>query len=152
MQLLTNTKLSKWYFLYAILWMLIFMMFGIESGEGSQPTADSNPVLDTIFILSSPIVLPLIYYNLYRRVNMWLVFLTTPFLGIAMEWLLFKPADVLNESTPLEATFFFAWIWAVILIPPYFLTRFADKSKRNWIITTVFVVGFFLAQVVRLIV
>jgi len=150
MKLLKETKLSKWYFLIAIIWTIIFAMLGIESGEGSEPTPDSNPVLDTIFILSSPFVLSFLYFNLYRRVNKWLVFLSAPLMGIVMEWLLFKPADVLNESSNLEATIFFASIWSVILIVPYFLTRFADRSKRNLLITLTIIFGLFIAQVIKL--
>jgi len=106
MKLLQKTSLSKWYFLIAIIWTILFAMFGIESGEGTEPSSDSNPTLDTIYILSSPFVLSFLYFNLYRKINKWLVFLSTPLMGIAMEWLLFKPADVLNESSNLEATVF----------------------------------------------
>lgn len=144
-------RISKKYFFFAIIWMMTFMVLGIESGEGTEPTADSNPLLDTIYILSSPIVLPMLYYQLYNRVNIWFVMLTTPLLGIVMEWLLFRPADVLNESTPLEATLFFAFIWAVILVPPYFLTRLADRSRNHFVIVLSFVCIAFVSSIVSLI-
>lgn len=145
-----KTKLSKWFILFVIIWTVIFIMFGIESGEGTEPTEDSNAVLDTIYIIASPFVMAALYYFLYSKFNKWLVFLSAPLLGMAMEWLLFKPADVLNESSNLEATLFFAFIWSVILIPPYWFTIFADKSKRNLIITITLIVAFFIFQVLNL--
>lgn len=144
-----DTKLSKWFFVISIVWLLIFSMFGIQSGKNAQPTASSNTVLDTIFIILTPILLPVMYYNLYRRLNYWFVFITTPFLGIAMEWLLFKPSEVLTTRTPVGATFFFAFIWSVILIVPFLLTRFADRSKKNLIIVMVILSVLFLVQIIR---
>jgi len=151
MQLFHNKKMSKWFFFFSILCTISFAVSGIESGEGSQPTADSNPVLDTIYIISSPFMLSFVYYHLYKRVNIWLVFLSTPILGIIMEWLLFKPADVLNESSNLEATIFFAAIWSAILISPYLLTRLSEKSKKHFALAMLIIIGFFAFQVINLI-
>ncbi len=152
MKFLTKIQLSKWWFLFFIIWIIVFITLGIESGEGSQPTEDSSPLLDTIYIISSPFVLGFLYYYLYRRVNKWIVFLSAPFIGMLMEWFLFRPADVLNESTTVEALWFFAWIWTVILIPPYFLTRIADRSKKHLLGVIAFVVVCFAAAIVNLVI
>ena len=144
-------KISPWFILFTVIWTFTFSMLGIESGEGSEPTADSSPLLDTIFILASPFVLAVLYYYLYRHLKYWLVFLTAPLVGIAMEWLLFRPADVLSESNDLEATIFFACIWAVILIPPYFLTKLADRSRRNFFLVLAGIIIFFATMIIRLV-
>lgn len=130
MTFIQQTKFSKWFILFSIIWTITFTVFGIESGEGNQPSADSSPLLDTIFIFASPFVMAILYYFLYKHVNKWFVFITTPLIGLAMEFLMFKPAEVLNESTTSEAALFFAIIWAVILIPPYFFTIIAQKSRK----------------------
>ena len=123
---------SKWFFFFMIFWILTFTVFGIESGEGTEPTEDSNELLDTIYILSSPFVLSILFYFLYKNINEYIVFATTPFLGMLMEWFLFRPADVLNTSTTQEALAFFAGIWMVILIPPFYMTIISQKSKKHF--------------------
>ena len=121
---------------------------GMRSGKSSPPTAESNAVLDTIYIFASPFVLSFLFYNLYRRVNQYIVFAITPILGLAMEWLLFKPADVLSESSTIEASFFFAFIWMVILIPPFYFTVLSSKSKAWFYRVLIFILAFLSIQVV----
>ncbi len=151
MKIFRKKRFSKWFFLFLLLWYFSFCIMGISSGENSEPTTDSNPVLDTIYIFVSPFVLSFIFYHLYRRINQYIVFAITPLLGLAMEWLLFKPADVLSESTNTQASFFFAFIWMAILIPPYYFTVLSSKSKGWFYGVLIFLIAFLATQILLLI-
>ena len=131
MKIIRKIEFSKWFILFTVIWILTFVVFGIESAEGTQPSEDSNEILDTIYIFASFTLLPVLFYFLYKNVNQYLIFATTPFLGMAMEWFLFRPADVLNESSTIEALAFFAIIWTIILVLPYYMTIFSQKSRKH---------------------
>jgi len=152
MKAVRSIEFRKWFFLFMIIWIITFSVFGIESGEGTEPSDDSNEVLDTIYILSSPFILSILFYFLYKNIHQYLIFLITPFLGIVMEWFLFRPADVLNESTMLEAIGFFAVIWMIILIPPYYMTILSQKSRKHFYSVLVFEILVFIGAIIYLVI
>jgi hypothetical protein len=152
MKIIRKIELSKLFFLFTVIWIITFIVFGIESAEGTQPTEDSNELLDTIYIIGSFTLLPILFYFLYKNINEYVVFAITPFLGMAMEWFLFRPADVLSESTTTEALAFFAVIWMVILIPPYYMTIISQKSKRHLYLVLIIEILVFIGAIVSLVV
>jgi hypothetical protein len=150
MKIIRKREFSKWFIIFAIIWTITFTLFGIESAEGTPPSADSNELLDTIYIVGSFAILPFLFYFLYKNINQYLVFAITPILGMTMEWFLFRPADVLNESSTVEALVFFAAIWAIILIPPYYMTIISQKSKKYFIVVLIFELLVFVGGIINL--
>ena len=150
MKIIRKIEFSKWFILIMIIWLITFTLLGIKSGQGAKPSADSNNLLDTIYIIGSFTILPFLFYFLYKNINQYLIFLITPFLGMTMEWFLFRPSEILNQSSTAQALAFFAIIWMVILIPPYYLTLISQKSRRYFYSVLIVEILFFIGAIVNL--
>ncbi len=146
MNLSANKQLSAWYIPINLIWVFIFSIFGIKEAGAGPPTLEKFLHWETLMVIGAPIVITLIFYWLFLKLNKWIIFSITPILGalmsieVILQSILGKPINLNGEII------FTIIIWPIIMIPPYFFTLLADKSKRWKIAVMILLLVFFGVQ------
>jgi hypothetical protein len=78
-------------------------------------------------------LLAVLFYFLYSKFNRYVVFGIAPVLGLIMEFTFMRPQenDINVVTNPFYSAIFFIVIWPIILIPPYFITKFISRPARK---------------------
>ncbi|MBI2588101.1 hypothetical protein HYW31_00070 [Candidatus Berkelbacteria bacterium] len=144
-----NPNLSKWFILFLFLWAVFvgeILPVWMEKLEGTagQPGAKESMFsglrmfIPTVIIYS---ILGLFFWWLFRKLHWLIIVFIAIILGVAMEFLLFKPQETSGPNVaenPLGALIFFIIIWPILLVLPYLifrgLSRLKEKFSKNTIL------------------
>lgn len=150
-QLHKETKISGWFIPIALIWIFAFAVTGMISEKSGPPTLDKFLRPETIIVLGAPVVITLIFYWLFKRFQRRVGFIFTFVAGGLMSIetiILYLNGKIDSIVGPVIFTIL---IWPILLIPPYFLTKLADKSKTWKIVIMILLILFLTIEVIRII-
>lgn len=131
-------KISYWFVPYALLWVFAFSIFGMIDAGSGVPTVENFFKPETILVIGAPILFAFIFYWLFNKIRSGWVVLLTLVAGAVMT------IETIHAKQGIGEIIFTILIWPILIIPPYFFTKLADKSKF-WKITILVLLLCFLA-------